>query len=219
MNTNIKAVLFDLDGTLIDTERIYRVVWPKTLEHFGYEMAPWQVLKLRSLGRPYAPAQFKEWYGEDFDYAKAREYRKGLFEEVISKEGIQIKEGAEDILKYLKNNNILCSTATATDEERAKRYLEKVGLYKYFDKLCCATQVEFGKPSPDLYEFAVKELGLSKEECIAVEDATNGVKSAHDAGLKVVYIPDYHDDEEEVGGLYYKKAQKLMDLVPIIESL
>ncbi len=219
MNKKIKAVLFDLDGTLIDTEKIYRVVWPETVRHFGYEMTLSQVLKLRSLGRPYAPIQFREWYGEDFDYAAAREYRKGLFEEIVRKEGIHTKPGAEEILKYIKENGIMCSTATATDEDRAKRYLESVGLYKYFDKLCCATQVKCGKPAPDLYEFAVSELGMEKDECIAVEDATNGVKSAHDAGLRVIYIPDYHDDEEEVRDLYYRKAAALTDLIQIIEGI
>ena len=66
----IKAVIFDLDGTLIDTERYYRIYWPKALEHFGYHLTDEQALALRSLGRPFAPKQFKEWFGEDFDYIK-----------------------------------------------------------------------------------------------------------------------------------------------------
>ncbi len=214
----IKAVLFDLDGTLIDTEKYYQRVWPLSVEHFGYTMTREQALQLRSLGRPFAPEKFKEWYGDDFDYTKVRTYRKQLFEEVIAKEGIQLKDGVEDILKWLKKKGILISTATATDEERTTRYLKKVGLFEYFDKICCATQVKEGKPKPDLYLYAADQVGVPRENCIAVEDAPNGVKSAHDAGIKTIYIPDTNDDETEVSGLYYKKINSLKYLKDIIEA-
>jgi DNA helicase-2/ATP-dependent DNA helicase PcrA len=208
----VEAVLFDLDGTLIDTERIYQTIWPKAVEHFGYSMTREQTLQLRSLGRPFAPQRFKEWYGEDFDYQKVREYRKQLFEEYIKEEGISLKPGAEEILKWLKGQGILISTATATDEERTERYLKKVGLFDYFDKICCATMVKEGKPKPDLYLYACEQVGVPKENCIAVEDAPNGVRSATAARIKTIYIPDQNDDEEELKGLYYKKLGSLYEL-------
>ncbi len=208
----IKAVLFDLDGTLIDTERIYQNVWPKALADFGYTITREQTLQLRSLGRPFASARFREWFGDDFDYDKVRAHRKKLFEAVIAEEGIPLKPGAEDILKFLKDKGVIISTATATDEERTTRYLAKVGLLDYFDKICCATQVKEGKPKPDLYLYAAKQVGVPKENCIAVEDAPNGVRSAAAAGIKTIYIPDQNDDEEEVKGLYYKRMDSLLEL-------
>ncbi|WP_035772644.1 HAD family hydrolase [Butyrivibrio sp. VCD2006] len=214
----IKAVLFDLDGTLIDTEKIYQKIWPETIEHFGYHMTREQCLQLRSLGRPFAPLQFKEWYGDDFDYHEARAYRKILFEEIIARDGIGLKVGAREILEWLKERNIIIATATATDEERATRYLEKVGLLSYFDKICCATMVKEGKPKPDVYLYACEQVGVPKENCIAVEDAPNGVRSASSAGIKTIYIPDQNDDEEEVKGLYYRKLGSLLDLKNIIEN-
>ncbi|WP_022761641.1 HAD family hydrolase [Butyrivibrio sp. AD3002] len=213
---DIKAVLFDLDGTLIDTEKYYQIVWPKTIEHFGFHMTREQALQLRSLGRPFAPEQFKKWYGDDFDYHEARAYRKILFEELAAKEGINLKPGAREILQFLKERNILIATATATDEERTTRYLSEVGLLSYFDKICCATMVKEGKPKPDIYLYACEQVGVPKENCIAVEDAPNGVRSAAAAGIKTVYIPDQNDDEEEVKGLYYKKMESLYELKDLI---
>ncbi len=214
----VKAVLFDLDGTLIDTEKYYQIVWPKAVEHFGFSMTREQALQLRSLGRPFAPLRFKEWYGESFDYNEVRNYRKKLFEEIVAKEGIGLKKGAKEILQWLKDRGILISTATATDEERTTRYLEKVGLLQYFDKICCATMVKEGKPQPDIYLYAAEQVGVPKENCIAVEDAPNGVKSASMAGIKTIFIPDQNDDEEEVKGLYYKKISSLLELRNIIEN-
>ena len=142
---HIHAVIFDLDGTLIDTEKYYRICWPKAVEHFGYTMTDEQALSLRSLGRPYAPEQFREWYGEDFDYEKIRAYRKQLMEECIEENGIALKPGAVEILTYLREHGIITALATANDRERAGRYLKKIGLYEYFDHIVCADMVEHGK--------------------------------------------------------------------------
>ena len=111
----IKAVLFDLDGTLTDTEKYYRIAWPKALEHFGYEAGDELALELRSLGRPFAPRRFKEIYGDDFDYNKVREYRKGLVEELIGENGIPLKPGAREILAFLKDAGILTALVTANE--------------------------------------------------------------------------------------------------------
>ena len=83
MEKKIKAVLFDLDGTLTDTEKYYQSAWPEALKHFGYEMSPEKPLELRSLGRPFVLEKFKEWYGEDVDYWAIRDYRKALVEDIL----------------------------------------------------------------------------------------------------------------------------------------
>jgi DNA helicase-2/ATP-dependent DNA helicase PcrA len=214
--SSIRAVLFDLDGTLTDTEKYYQVAWPKALKHFGYEVEDWMPLELRSLGRPFAPERFKEWFGEDFDYSKVREYRKGIVEEMIKETGIPLKPGAKEILTWLREHGILTALVTANNYSRAERYLKKIDLFDYFDKIICADMVSQGKPAPDIYAFACKELGLEPSDTFAVEDSPNGVTSAYLAGCNVIMVPDLTQPDEELKKKIYYKAEKLLDLIELL---
>lgn len=206
------VILFDMDGTLLDTEKYYRFFWKRALADFGYEMSDEQALAMRSLGRPFAPVQLKEWFGEELDYAAVRNRRKELMEECLKKEGIELKPGAAVILEYLKGKGVTVAVATATDLERTERYLKQTGIYHYFDKLISATMVKEGKPSPDIYLYACKELSVAPEECFAVEDSPNGVLSAYRAGCKVIMVPDQTEPDEELSKCLFAKFNHLEEI-------
>lgn len=210
---NIKAFIFDLDGTLIDTEKIYRQVWPKAVAELGYEMKDEHYLAMRSLGRPYAPLQMKEWFGEDFDYNEARRIRKGYFDAYIGEHGIELKKGAIELLTYLRNSGYITAIATATDPVRADEYLTKVGLKGYFDRVISATMVDEGKPSPKVYQYAASELGFNPDECVAVEDAPNGITSAYRAGLNVIMVPDQSEPDDELLKMVTIKVDSLDEII------
>jgi DNA helicase-2/ATP-dependent DNA helicase PcrA len=208
----IKAVLFDMDGTLIDTECYYRIFWPKALAEFGFHMTDEQALSMRSLGRPFAPARLREWFGENLDYDAVRERRKKLMEEAIEREGIRVKPGAFELLSFLRERHITAAVVTATDMERTNRYLEQLGLASYFDRVISATMVKEGKPSPDIYLYACEQLGVQPQDCYAVEDSPNGVLSAYRAGCRVIMVPDQTEPDAALQKCLYARVDSLEKL-------
>jgi len=210
------AFIFDLDGTLIDTEKLYRKYWPMALRDYGYELSDERALMLRSLGRPFAPAQFKEWYGEDFDYNLVRQRRKEYVEGHIEKYGIELRPGVKEILEYLRDKNITVAIATATDLERTTKYLEMTQISEYFTDIICATMVKCGKPAPDIYKYACEKLNKKPSECFAVEDAPNGVKSAYSAGLKVIFIPDQAPSDDSFKSMIFAEFDNINKIKSLI---
>lgn len=206
------TVIFDLDGTLIDTEKYFKVFWRQAAEAFGYCMSEKQALQLRSLGRPYAPALLKEWFGDAFDYVAVREYRRKIMKAHLDKVGIELKPCAEQALLWISENGYRAAVATATPRERAVLQLEELGIAQYFDEIVSAAAVERGKPAPDVYLYACEKLGQKPEACFAVEDSPNGVLSAYEAGLKVIMIPDQTQPEPEI-------AEKLYACIPSLGKL
>ena len=211
-----KAFIFDLDGTLIDTEKLYRKYWPMALADYGYELSDERALMLRSLGRPFAPIRFKEWYGEDFDYNLVRQRRKEYVEGHIAKFGVELRPGVKEILEYLRDKKITVAIATATDLERTVKYLEMTGIREFFTDIICATMVEHGKPAPDIYQYACRTLNMNPADCFAVEDAPNGVKSAFDAGLKVIFIPDQAPSDDSFNRMIFAEFDNISKIKSLI---
>ena len=205
----IQTVIFDLDGTLLDTEKYYFAKWKEAMTHFGYHMTDEEAYSVRSLGMPYAPEHFKKLYGEDFDYDKVHTYRRKLTDQVLDEGLIEAKPGAEELLKYLRKKGVRTAIATAGGVERSSSLLKRVGLYDYLDHIVSARQVAHGKPAPDVYLYACSQLHVQPQECYAVEDSPNGVMSAYRAGCKVVLVPDQSEPEEELKDKLYGCVESL----------
>jgi HAD superfamily hydrolase (TIGR01509 family) len=194
----IKAVVFDLDGTLLDTEKLLFRFWREAAAEYGYNMTAEQALTLRSLTHRLVQPLFTEWFGEKCDYKQLRAARMRLMSSYIGEHGLEVKPGAAELLEQLGAHGYLRAVATATDIERASEMLKKAGLYECFDRIICASMVEWGKPKPDIYLYAAEQLGLKPDECMAVEDSPNGVISAHTAGCFTVMVPDLTQPDEDI---------------------
>lgn len=215
----IKGVIFDMDGLIIDTEKWLQKYYVQASCELGCPMKPEDVLEIRSLSAEYAIPKLKELVGEHFDYYGVKELRKKYMSEHIEKYGIEKKKGIDELLQYIKSNNLKCAVATATAPDRTEEYLTKLNIYSYFDEVVCAAMVKHGKPQPDIYIEASKRLGLPPENCIALEDSPNGVLSAYRAGCVAVMVPDLTQPDEETSRLIYAKADDLSKVIGIIDSL
>ena len=215
---DIKAVIFDMDGLLIDTEKHLVESWTQAAREFGYPFTREHGLMLRSLTKQYAAPLLKEIFDDSFDYFTVRERRKQIMEEKIKKAGIERKPGAKELLAYLHKRGIKTAVATATDLERAERYLKEVDLWGEFDKVVCVSMVKIGKPEPDVYIYACEQIGEDPKDCMALEDSPNGIRSACAAGLKPVMVPDLTEPDEEISKLLYAKAVTLADVIDILEK-
>lgn len=216
---NIKGIIFDMDGVILDTEKLYIRFWCEAAQFYGYPMERKHALSIRSMARPLAEEKLKSYFGDCFDYHAVHSKRVELMDKYIEEYGIEAKQGAEEILIYLKNNNYKIALATATSLERTEKYLKNLDFYKFFDKIVCASMVKIGKPKPDIYLKASEELELFPQECVALEDSPNGIISASSAGCKTILVPDQDTPDNEIKALVYDVADNLLDLKRILKNL
>ena len=194
----LKGAIFDMDGLMIDTEKLYLKFWIQSAKDFGYDMKPEHVYAIRSMARKYSIPTLKGFLGEDCPTEEIRAHRTELMAEYINEHGLEVKKGLFELLYYLKGREIKMAVATATPRSRTTEYLEKIGAAKFFSTVICGDMVETGKPAPDIYLTAARELGLPPEECAAFEDSPNGIKAAHAAGCHAIMIPDMTQPDDEI---------------------
>lgn len=204
-----KAVIFDMDGLMVDTERLLQRFWVEAAAEFGYPMKPEHVLDIRSMSAPYAEGHLKRIVCPDFDYTKVRERRKELMNEYIRQNGIDKKPGLDELLERIRLSPLKAAVCTATDYPRTEWYLKSIGVFDKFDEFICGNMVKNGKPAPDIYIRACEQLGLDPRECVALEDSPNGVISAAVAHLNVIMIPDLTQPSRDILPLTYAVCETL----------
>ncbi|MBD5111253.1 MAG: HAD family phosphatase [Ruminococcaceae bacterium] len=209
----IKAVIFDMDGLILDTEKLLIRFWIQAANEAGFPMTYEQALEIRSMHRKFAIPHLQGIFGEEFDYVKIRSRRMELMNEWLGSHELELKPGVVELLDHLNERGILTAICTATDYERTRDYLTRVGIFERFDKIICATMVEFGKPRPDIYLYAAEQLGLAPSDCMALEDSPNGVRAASAAGCVTIMIPDLTEPDEELDGVDFTRVSSLSDVI------
>ena len=195
------GVIFDMDGLMLDTERVARIAWNEAARLSGMEMT--DALFESMIGRPDKDSiqLLRDAFGPEFDVEAAALACGGLFEDYINAHGIPLKPGVFEILDDLSARKIPLAVATSTRNPIASLRLNQAGLRNYFSILVTGNEVASGKPAPDIYLEAVRRLGIDAATSFALEDSHAGVRSAHGAGLKVIMVPDILPPTPEIAAL------------------
>ena len=213
----VRGVLFDMDGVVLDTERLYAQFWREAAAALGHEMSYEQALGMRSLSNTAGQAQLESYFGKGVSRAEFREKRIELMDAYIDVHGVDLKPGIRELLDFLDEKGIPAAITTSSPIERVQRYLGPHGLIDRFQRLCSGAEVAHGKPEPDIYLYGAACLGVDPENCIAVEDSPAGVLSAYRAGCMTVMVPDLDQPSEETQELLYAKADGLTDVIDLIQ--
>ena len=210
--TAVKGVLFDMDGVILDTEKLYTRFWREAAQALGFAMTHEMALGMRSLSKEIGERRLKEYLGEEVDYLQVRNKRIELMSAFIEKNGVELKPGIHNLLEFLEENGIRKAIATSSPLDRTKEYLSQVGLVDSFDELVSGHMVAHGKPAPDIYLYAAEKLGLKPEECLVVEDSPTGLFAGYQAGCIPVMIPDQDVPDEETKTRAYAVVEHLVAL-------
>lgn len=215
----IKYVIFDMDGTLLDTEPLYQRSWVETGDKWG--LAGMKEMYIPFIcGRTIESSKrvLKDHFGEDFDSEKFVEERMALYHE-LTRTSLHLKKGAREIIDFLKANNIPIAIGTSTVPEITYTNLKRVGLLDCFDIIVTCAMVKNSKPAPDIFLEVGKRLGVENaEECLVCEDSYSGIFAAHAAGMKPVLIPDLLKPTKETDAVAYATVESLLEVIELIKK-
>ena len=216
---DIKAVVFDMDGVILDSEKIYRKYEYVAAEKYGLPMEKMEdFCNSIAGGTKYTNSKvFDEFFDIDMSYMEYREVVTAGVESYARENGYELKPGVKELLSYLKENGYKIALATSTSETRAKIFLEPHGIIEYFDKMIFGDSIPpgRGKPNPDVYLIACDALGTEPAETIGVEDSRNGIRSCRAAGLFTVMVPDVVPVDDEMR----EKADEIFDSLVDIKTM
>jgi HAD superfamily hydrolase (TIGR01509 family) len=201
------AVIFDMDGLMLDTERPVIDLWLQAARSRNREISAETVLRTIGVDERTTRGIFRETYGEAFPYEAVREELSRLIHRHTETEGIPLKPGLLVMLDKLERLEIPFAVATSTKRESALRKLEQAGVRDRFSTLACGDEVSRGKPAPDIFLLAAERLGRFPASCVGFEDSPAGLQGLAAAGIRSVFIKDLLEPPEEtLAGVWRRYA-------------
>lgn len=194
---NIKAIIFDMDGVILDSESISDITWKMAADEKGLAVNDEILNACRGTNKNDTMTILKKYYGADFDSEAFLERTSQFFHEIEEKDGIPLLPYAKEILEYLKPRYRL-ALASSTRGPTVERQLRAAGVIDFFETRTTGEMVVHSKPDPEIYLMACKSIGVNPDECAAIEDSLNGIRSAHAAGLHPVMVIDKVQPTEEI---------------------
>lgn len=211
-----KAVVFDMDGVIFDSEKRVVECWKVIADKYGIPDIELACRECFGCNQIVAKERFLKRYGEDFPYVEYKKEMSDLFHERYDNGNLPMLPGVVEILTFLKDNGKKIALATSTRRASVEQGLTWAGIIDYFDAIICGDMVERSKPEPDIFLKACEALGVNPSEAYAIEDSYNGIRAAFRGGLLPIMVPDMMEPDEEMKEL---TVAILEDLNKVIDYL
>lgn len=214
LGKRIESAIFDMDGTMFDTERLrFQTIRQASLELAGRPIEERTLIGSLGLSAVRAEALAKEHNGEDYPYREIRRRADELELQHVRTHGVPVKPGLLPVLERLRRSGLTMAVATSSRRSIAEEYLINANVLKYFDITVCGDEVERGKPHPEIFLRAAAELSRSPEHCLMVEDSENGLLSASDAGGQPILIHDIKAPRAEIEARAFRSYPSMLDFL------
>ena len=214
----ISGVIFDMDGLMTDTERLYIDLWCQILREQGMEEHREVVTRCIGMDHSKMRSYIKDTLGEEFDYLSVLGEVGKRSERYCQEHGIPVKPGLYELLDDLDAQKIPYAVATSSRGEGARSKLQKIGVLSWLRGLVTGDMVEKGKPDPEIFIRAAQALQLPPGECLVLEDSPHGILAAHRAGCLPMMIPDLWQPDSEVKSMLYALGSSLLDVIPVLRQ-
>lgn len=215
----LRGLIFDMDGTLFDTERLALRAWEATEAQTGTRFPDDFVYRIVGANSQSAHRMAAEALGSVERAESFFDAFRELYHGMLESEGPPLKPGAREILTWARDAGLRLALATSTRREVADKKLAAAAFAEFFEVTVCGDEIENGKPAPDIFAEATDQLRLPATTLLALEDSPNGLRSAVAAGLRTILIPDLAPIEPEVRALAWKCADNLDDARVLLEPL
>ena len=197
LNKSIDAVIFDMDGLLIDTEAVYLEAYQAAAALMGVELPLAFCHSLIGRPSPDCDRLIQDYFGPAFALEAFNDHADGHAARTLEA-NVPVKPGAAELLAFLGEHGLPLGVATSSSRRTTERHLGQAGLLGHFRVLATRDDVRRGKPHPDLYLEAARRLSVAPRRCLALEDSNNGLTAAHAAGMLAVMVPDIVPPTDEV---------------------
>lgn len=212
-----ELVIFDMDGLMFDTERIYYKAWQEAAKAYGYAI-DWEIyVQIVARNSRYIEKVLKRILGEALPYEAICMKKRAIADDIIHKEGIQKKEGLMELLDALDEKGIRKAVATSSMREKALRYLTLGEIMNRFDFIICGSEVEESKPNPEIFLKTAAHFNIVPEACMVLEDSRLGIQAAKAAGMTGIFIPDLVEADEEILKNANGCANSLKDIIALLK--